>query len=325
METHVSRWYDVESVPQSHTFPGRDRPGEELIPVCRKIPIIDLGEGKYTVEEVIKASQEYGFFQVTNHGVSEDLIGETVKVMEELLLSRSAEEIWKEANENGWVYMGSSGYPVNGVHLWRDNLKHSCHPLDKSMQHWPLNPTRYREVVGAYIKEIRRLSLRILEVISEGLGLEKGWLGGISQVQFLTASNYPRCPDPTRTLGLLKHLDHSLITILFQGNVEGLQVMKDGNWIGVPVVPNAFVVNIGTQLQIISNGKVRSAEHRVVTNRKEGRTSIATFTNPSPQSIIEPAKVCVDQVNPPLYPPHSFKDFVNLSKPFGPFTHLLQN
>lgn len=90
----------------------------------------------------------------------------------------------------------------------------------------------------------------ILELISEGLGLEKGYLGGISQVQFLTASNYPPCPDPSLTLGLLKHFDHNLITILFQGNVEGLQVMKDGKWIGVEVVPNAFVVNIGTQIEV---------------------------------------------------------------------------
>lgn len=100
------------------------------------------------------------------------------------------------------------------------------------------------------MKGIRGLSLRILEMISEGLGLEKDYLGGMSQVQFLTASNYPACPDPSLALGLLKHFDHGLITILSQGRVEGLQVMKDGKWIGVKVVPNAFVVNIGTQVEV---------------------------------------------------------------------------
>lgn len=104
--------------------------------------------------------------------------------------------------------------------------------------------------MATYIKEIRRLSLRILEAISEGLGLEKGYLGEISQAQFVTASNYPACPDPSLTLGLLRHFDHSLITILFQGNVEGLQVMKDGKWMGVELLPNAFLVNIGTQIQV---------------------------------------------------------------------------
>ncbi|KAI3449760.1 hypothetical protein Pfo_006425 [Paulownia fortunei] len=329
MENHVSRWFNVQTVPQSHTFSLEDRPGMQPIPLCRTIPIIDLGsetnsERMDTVHKIIKASQEYGFFQVTNHGVPEDVIGEAVKVLEELF-SMPVEEISKEANASGWVYMGSTSFAAKGAHLWRDNVKHPCHPLEECLQHWPQKPTRYRDVVSAYIVEIRRLSLRILELISQGLGLEKAYLGGISKVQFLTASNYPPCPDPSLTLGLLKHFDHSLITILFQGNVEGLQVLKDGKWIGVEVVPDAFVVNIGTQVEIISNGKVRSAEHRVVTNKEEARTTIATFINPCPDCIIEPAKVFVNEVNPPLYPPQSFKDFVNVTKPFGPFTDAIQN
>lgn len=102
-----------------------------------------------------------------------------------------------------------------------------------------------------YIVEIKKLSLRILEIITEGLGIEKGYLEGISQVQFVTANNYPPCPDPSLTLGVPRHRDPSLITILHQGNVEGLQVLtRDGEWVGVGVVPNAFVVNIGTLLEV---------------------------------------------------------------------------
>ncbi|KAL3644961.1 hypothetical protein CASFOL_010141 [Castilleja foliolosa] len=70
---------------------------------------------------------------------------------------------------------------------------------------------------------------------------------------------------------------------------------------------------------------LRSAAHRVVTNKEEARTSITTFINPNPDCVIEPAKVCVNDVTPPLYQPLSFKDFVNVSKPFGPFTDVVQN
>ncbi|KAI3460952.1 hypothetical protein Pfo_017615 [Paulownia fortunei] len=59
--------------------------------------------------------------------------------------------------------------------------------------------------------------------------------------------------------------------------------------------------------QIISNGKLRSAEHRVVTNPDEAGTAIATFINPAPDCMIEPAQVLVSGSNPPLYPPLSFK------------------
>ncbi|XP_012835897.1 PREDICTED: hyoscyamine 6-dioxygenase-like [Erythranthe guttata] len=370
-DDHVSRrWFNVESVPKSHVFSDEDRPGNQQIPLCNTIPIIDLENNSSNLSEtIIQACQEYGFFQVINHGVSEDVISEAMKVMEEIF-NMPVEEIKKEVSNysSGWVYMGSTSFAAKGAHLWRDNLKHPCHPLDECMHRWPRNPPRYRyiifihsfihfqlsdrtksfwcrDVVGAYIKEIRRLSLVILELISEGLGLEEGYLGGISQVQFLTASNYPVCPDPTLTLGLLNHFDHSLITILYQGNVEGLQFLKDGKWIGVEAIPNAFLVNIGTQIeviyeipsrfeqsivsrcfvQIISNGKLRSAAHRVVTNQEAARTTIATFINPSPDCIIQPAKLLIDEDNPPIYQPLSFRDFVNVSKPFGPFTDALQN
>ncbi|KAL3644960.1 hypothetical protein CASFOL_010140 [Castilleja foliolosa] len=244
MENHVSRWSNVQTVPESHVFPLEIRPGNEQIPLCKTIPIIDLennepnSENLDSIHNIIKASQEYGFFQVTNHGVSEDVINEAVKVLEELF-NMPIDEISKEANENGFVYMGSTSFAtIKGAHLWRDNIKHPCHPLELSMQNWPQKPKRYRDVMEAYIVEIKRLSLRLLEMISQGLGLEKGYLGGMSQVQFMTASNYPICPDPSLTLGLLKHFDHSLITILFQGNGKGLQVLKDGKWIGVEVVPS---------------------------------------------------------------------------------------
>lgn len=75
--------------------------------------------------------------------MGEDVIGEVVEVLEELF-RRPAEEISKEAKANGWVYMGSTSFASKGAHLWRDNIKHSCHPLEESMQHWPQYPTRYR-------------------------------------------------------------------------------------------------------------------------------------------------------------------------------------
>lgn len=81
-----------------------------------------------------------------NHGVSGDVIEEAMKVLEELF-EMPVDEITKEATSNGWVYMGSTSFTTKlGAHLWRDNLKHPCHPLEQSMQNWPQNPTRYRYI-----------------------------------------------------------------------------------------------------------------------------------------------------------------------------------
>lgn len=112
-----------------------------------------------------------------------------------------------------------------------------------------------REAVSTYVTEVGKLANTILELICKGLGLEEGYFDGISEVEILSANSYPPCPDPSLTLGVLRHHDPSLITILYQGNVPGLQVMKDGIWFGVEAIPDAFVVNIGTQLEVRHHSK----------------------------------------------------------------------
>lgn len=328
MEKLASSWYDVQSVPESYIFPPERRPGNHIFPLCKTIPIIDFAkiEGtdrNNTRQQILEASQNFGFFQVINHGVSENLLRDAVGIFEEFFVM-AAKDRANGPNEGGWIYTNSLGYAKDGVHLWRENLKHPCSPLEECMQFWPKKPTRYMEVVGTYVEEVRKLSLMILELISEGLGLESGHFSESSEIQLLSANHYPPCPDPSLTLGILKHCDPSLITILYQGDVCGLQLFKDEQWFGIEALPNAFAVNIGSQLQIISNGKLRSAEHRAVTNSSEARTSIATFVTPTSTCIVEPAKSLVNGMNPPKYEALVFKDFVNASKAFGPDTEAIQ-
>ena len=87
--------------------------------------------------------------------------------------------------------------------------------------------------------------MRILELICEGLGLKAGYFGEeFTGVQMFSVNHYPACPDPSLALGTPKHADHNLLTMLLQGSVSGLQVFKDGQWLGVEPLPHAFVVNI---------------------------------------------------------------------------------
>ncbi|XP_017233832.2 hyoscyamine 6-dioxygenase [Daucus carota subsp. sativus] len=321
--TNPSSRFDVENVPTNYTFPEKDRPGE-LPPVCHTLPVIDLGKAldAETVNLIFKASQEFGFFQVINHGVSEKILGDTTDVLKEFFASPEKEGS-NSCGKSNWVYDGSVNFDVNGVHLWRENLKHPCNPLEECMQQWPHHPTRYRDVVSTYLTEVGKLGKRILDLICQGLGLEKGYFDGFSGVELLSANSYPPCPDPSLTLGILRHYDPSLITILYQGDVPGLQIMKDGTWITVGAMSNAFVVNIGNQLEIISNGILKSVEHRVV-NSSEARLSIAAFINPSPSYIVEPAQALVTELNPARFKPKSYKEFVYSSGALGTHTKTLQ-
>lgn len=58
---------------------------------------------------------------------------------------------------------------------------------------------------------------------------------------------------------------------------------------------------------MISNSKFKGAEHRVVTNSRVARTTIAYFIHPSNESLIGPAKALC---NPPLYRSMKFKEFL---------------
>lgn len=63
---------------------------------------------------------------------------------------------------------------------------------------------------------------------------------------------YPSCPWPERVLGVKAHADSSAITILLQDEeVEGLQLLKDAQWFGVPVVHDALTINVGDQMEVI--------------------------------------------------------------------------
>lgn len=63
---------------------------------------------------------------------------------------------------------------------------------------------------------------------------------------------YPPCPKPENVIGLNPHSDAGALTILLQVNeIEGLQIRKDGEWIPIQPLSNAFVINVGDILEVI--------------------------------------------------------------------------
>ncbi|KAJ1435378.1 Oxoglutarate/iron-dependent dioxygenase [Sesbania bispinosa] len=135
----------------------------------------------------------------------------------------------------------------------------------------------------------------------------------------LLGHHYPPCPEPSLTLGAPKHRDPNLNTILLQEkDINALQVFKDGEWIVVEPIPYAFVVNIGLLLQIISNGRLIGAEHRVVTNLGIARTTVAYFIRPTNKTIIEPAKPLISYGARPIYRSTTFDEFLRIFISKGP-------
>lgn len=106
--------------------------------------------------------------------------------------------------------------------------------------------------MAEFCRDVRGLVLRLLEAISESLGLEKDHLNNASgkHAQHMALNYYPPCPQPELTYGLPGHKDPNLITVLLPNDVPGLQVLRDGKWVAVNPIPNTFIVNIGDQMQV---------------------------------------------------------------------------
>ncbi|XP_030468764.2 probable 2-oxoglutarate/Fe(II)-dependent dioxygenase isoform X1 [Syzygium oleosum] len=112
---------------------------------------------------------------------------------------------------------------------------------------------------------------------------------------------YPPC-SRAEVFGAKPHLDRSAITVLLQDKeVEGLQVLKDGMWQTVPVIPHALVVNLGGLMQVMTNGMFKSPLHTVLTNANKLGMSIAVFDEPEAEKEIGPVDHLVDHMRPRLY------------------------
>ena len=104
------------------------------------------------------------------------------------------------------------------------------------------------------------------------------------------------------------HSDYGSLTLLFQDNVGGLEVLSaEGKWIAAPAIPGAVLVNTGDLLQRWSNDVFRSTRHRVALPQGEDagrdRYSIAFFCQPDADANIVCLPTCQSEGNPPKYPP----------------------
>ncbi|XP_024544277.1 probable 2-oxoglutarate-dependent dioxygenase At3g111800 [Selaginella moellendorffii] len=143
----------------------------------------------------------------------------------------------------------------------------------------------------------------LMSALSEGLGLDSNRLvKSFGDSEMILRSNYYLpCPNPDLALGMNGHTDSGGLTILFEDQVGGLQARKGDLWYDLKPIKNAFIVNIADQLEILSNGKYKSIEHRVLVQPDQTRLSIVAFCNPSRDAVIGPLPELIDEQNPPLY------------------------
>lgn len=308
----------LHELPAKFIRPAHEQPENSKAIEGVTVPVISLSQPHdVVVNELSKACSEWGFFLITDHGIEPSLIGRLKEVGEEFFKLPQKE---KESYANDPSSGSFEGYGTKMTKNldekveWVDYYFHIMHP-PKKLNHdmWPKNPSSYRGVTEEYNVEILRTTNKLLELLSEGLGLDgkvlNSSLGG-DEIEFEMKINmYPPCPQPQLALGVEPHTDMSALTLLVPNDVPGLQVWKDGNWVAVNYLPNALFVHVGDQLEVLSNGKYKSVLHRSLVNKERTRMSWAVFVVPPHEAVIGPLTELIDEKNPAKYSTKTYAEY----------------
>ena len=111
-----------------------------------------------------------------------------------------------------------------------------------------------RDTLELYSEELKNLLMVIVEQMGKALHMEEMEMRGLFDdgIQAMRMNYYPPCPQPEKVIGLTPHSDPVGLTILLQVNeVEGLEIRKDGRWVPVKPLPNAFIINIGDIMEVL--------------------------------------------------------------------------
>uniref|UniRef100_M0ZVQ2 Flavanone 3 beta-hydroxylase n=1 Tax=Solanum tuberosum TaxID=4113 RepID=M0ZVQ2_SOLTU len=269
------------------------------IPVISLQGIDDINGSRRSeiCEKIVNACEDWGVFQVTDHGVDAQLISEMTKLAKEFFELPPDEKLrfdMSGGKKGGFIV--SSHLQGEVVQDWREIVTYFSYPIRaRDYSRWPDKPQGWKAVTEKYSEKLMDLACKLLEVLSEAMGLEKEALtkACVDMDQKVVVNFYPKCPEPDLTLGLKRHTDPGTITLLLQDQVGGLQATKDNGktWITVQPVEGAFVVNLGDHGHYLSNGRFKNADHQAVVNSNSSRLSIATFQNPAPDAKVYPLKI----------------------------------
>ncbi|CAF2131314.1 unnamed protein product [Brassica napus] len=290
-----------------------------------EIPIIDLNllcSSTSMTSEIDKldlACKEWGFFQLVNHGIDSKFLDKVKSDIQDHfnLPMEEKKKLWQQPGEIegfGQSFVVSEEQKLD----WSDMFYLTMQPVLSRKPHlFPKLPLPFRDTLERYSTEVksvakillanmaRALKIKPEEILEELFDDELG--------QKMKMNYYPPCPEPDQVIGVTPHSDATGLSILLQVNeVEGLQIKKDGKWVTVKPLPNAFVVNIGDMLEIITNGTYKSIEHRGVVNSEKERLSVAAFHNMGMGKVVGPLRSLVERQKGALFRSVTIEEFLKV-------------
>jgi isopenicillin N synthase-like dioxygenase len=303
----------------------------------KTIPVIDFGA--YTVDAGPKARAvvaralrdtclDTGFFYLVGHGITQSEFDTAhawgLKFFELPRAVKATLDKSTHPARQGWMPVGGMNPDANPDKdadqketfvLPRDYLPGEVQGENPAVGrgNWPdpaLLPG-FQEFIRAHIMKRAAVGHRLCRALALSLDLPEDYLDEPHRYPntSLTYNYYPALdPDAVgRTQwGISPHTDYGSFTLLSQDALGGLEIRDaTDQWIDVPPLAGAFVVNIGDLFSRWTNGLYRSSLHRASNFNAGGgaRVSLPLFFNPDPKARIECLPTCQGPGNPPKYEP----------------------
>ncbi len=272
-----------------------------------------------------------GFLIVTGHGVPADLIEDLRAVTWRFLNLPPAVKLqyrMRPDRYRGYAVPGTQSLAASYGHDAPPDLKESFSigPVDVPDDEyhsparageffapnlWPAEIPEFEGIWRRYYGEMERLATGLMRVFALALDLPERYFDDKvdRHLTDLSAIHYPPLqaePLPGQ-MRAGQHTDFGSLTIVQQNDaVGGLQVRLGEEWIDVPYVPGAFVVNIGDLMAEWTNDRWVSTIHRVATPPRindpaSDRLSFTFFFQPNYDARIEVLPTCCGPGNPPRY------------------------
>ena len=309
------------------------------------IPNIDLYEiiskdlnsnaAKQIAKSIKEASEDIGFFTVTNHSIPISKIENLLKTCKKFFYLPEEDKLKiapKKWNPNtNTVYRGYFPSSVNGKEGldigdpllkqdMADLLKKEKFEVNHDMSF--LDPS-WQATINNYFDDLHNLGMIIFKTIissfSSNLSIADRAFQRPKTLSTLRFNYYPKQDKPVEVssqdgvaLGCETHVDSGIMTILYQDKKGGLQVQNRHSleWHDVPHDPNAFVINTGLALEYLTNGRMKATNHRVLFNQEE-RISIPFFFEPSYDFILDPKYLDINENL--IYNIDNYEDFLTNS------------
>jgi isopenicillin N synthase-like dioxygenase len=306
-----------------------------------KIPSLDLSDfnssdpakKKKFVEELGAAYNSIGFVAVRGHYLTDDLTEKLYSSIKRFFAQPDAVkqkyEIPGLAGQRGYIGKGKEHAKGRNTGDLKE-FYHVGQQVDDDDQIkneypdnvWPAEVAEFQEISTEVYRRLEKTGVQILRAIAIYLGLPEDYFD--SKVRhgnsILRAIHYFPIEDPDSVpadaVRAAEHGDINLITLLMGASADGLQVLRrDGKWIPITALPEQLVVNVGDMLERLTNKKLKSTIHRVVTPPRHlmntPRYSIPFFMHPRSEMSLAALPSTVDKEHPKLWDDITAGEFLN--------------